>query len=327
MLVPLMKLCAGRSVTGVKWLSTFIALSGMGVLEEEGSGWKGIIIPQRGNPWVFASSLISALQIFRSEVFGIAKALDAKRLNAIQSAVLSVLSFFWEICNLCTSSSDWGLDFTTLAQHLPWLPLIYNGIVCGGICSWLEIRALRGVNASVATLIYMTIPVWGAFFSTLLRHKSPSELELVGAPMILLATMWTNKMTSEQLTNSSQPYQNDQGLTRQNRDQSSHLNRRQEFSRPDEGYLMEIVLASTLLSADHLPGVMLISQLKSPFYTAQTERLVKDVDVIFQENTDCLSDFTTIFKPPQCAEVHNTAVNVGSPCFLCTEEHVCDIGA
>jgi hypothetical protein len=168
--------------------------AGMGVLEEEGFGWKGISVPQVGDVWGLAASAVYALHIFRSEAHS--RRFKPFELTAVQCGTVASLSLVWEVSRVLHGSASVG-EYASQLQALPWGPLIYTGLVSSGLCSWLEIHGLRSVHASTATMVNTTIPIWGAFLSFFLRGESLDDSAIAGGSVILAASLFAQLVTNQ----------------------------------------------------------------------------------------------------------------------------------
>lgn len=209
----------------------------MGVLEEEGFGWKGISLPQVGDVWGLAASAIYALHIFRSEKHS--KSFKPFELTAIQCGTVASLSLLWEFSRLLHSNTS-VMEYVSQLQALPWSPLVYTGLVCSGLCSWLEIHGLRSVQASTATMVNTTIPIWGAFLSFILRGDTLDDSAIVGGLVILVASFFAQLISKED-----------------------------DETRPPQ-------IEEPPVKGDHVQGAIIASQLKFPYYAAQAKRLLVD---------------------------------------------------
>lgn len=259
--VPIMELCAGRqSVRNITRIASLVALSGMGVLEEEGLGWKGISLPQVGDVWGLAASAIYALHIFRSEAHS--KSFKPFELTAIQCGTVASLSLVWEISRVLHGNTN-AVEYVTQLQGLPWGPLVYTGLVCSGLCSWLEIHGLRWVHASTATMVNTTIPIWGAFLSFLLRGESLDDSALVGGLVILVASLFAQLVSKQDDTDTPRPLQTTAAC-----EVEESQPRKMVSSPPDPNP-----------ATDHVQGAIITSQLKFPYYAAQAKRLLVEAKV------------------------------------------------
>ena len=63
--------------------------------------------------------------------------------------------------------------------------------VCGnaGLCEWLELEALRFVDASTATLILTAGPLWTTIFAFMFLGEALDKSSIAGAALLLLATL------------------------------------------------------------------------------------------------------------------------------------------
>ncbi|KAG0559717.1 hypothetical protein KC19_10G125100 [Ceratodon purpureus] len=252
--VPIMELCAGRqSVRNITRIASLVALSGMGVLEEEGLGWKGISLPQVGDVWGLAASAIYALHIFRSEAHS--KSFKPFELTAIQCGTVASLSLVWEISRVLHGNTT-AIEYVSQLQSLPWGPLVYTGLVCSGLCSWLEIHGLRSVHASTATMVNTTIPIWGAFLSFFLRGETLDDSAIVGGTVILVASLFAQLVSKQDDTISPRPASEEPKDS-----QPPELPSNSSTPNPNP-------------TADHVQGAIITSQLKFPYYAAQAKRLL-----------------------------------------------------
>eukprot|EP00850_Spirogloea_muscicola_P013338 SM000090S24300 [mRNA] locus=s90:109508:112903:- [translate_table: standard] len=251
--VPLMEFCTGKPVNKLTWLATFAALIGMGLLEEEGQGWTGVPLPRVADLWTILCSILSAAHVFRSEALG--TRFNLLDLTAIQVAVLACMGLFWEAWTLASSGSGVSTLHSQL-QGLPWAPILYSGLACAGLCNWLELQGLRNVHASTATLIYTTIPIWGAFFTFLLSGDTPGPSVLLGFLVIISASFLAQATSPADETQT--PPVPDVAL-------QVHEAETKEPQEPSKGL------------TEHFPAALLSSQLKFPFYAAQAQRLMAEV--------------------------------------------------
>lgn len=257
-------------------------MTGMGILEEEGVGWKGVTCPQISDLWGVAVAAISALHIFRSEAHG--ERFDPLRLSGVQFGVLAILSLGWEVCSACMQSSsslsyqnhqvfaDFAgpLDVWGALQSIPWIPLLYNGLVCSGLSSWLELRGLRSVHASTATLVYTTIPVWGAFLSYFTSHDVPTDSAIMGGLVIAVTSIYAQIIsTDEDYKTPSSSWTPPPPL--KSSDESMKSSSTTSISKnADEG-------SSCSGGPDYFPAGLLTSQLKFPYYAAQAKGLLAEI--------------------------------------------------
>ncbi|XP_024529852.1 uncharacterized protein LOC9658586 isoform X1 [Selaginella moellendorffii] len=264
--IPVMQLYAGRS-SKVTWLAITAALLGMGLLEEEGAGWKGILLPSCDSTWAIVEASFSILQLLRSESLG--RNRDPVRLNAIQLSLLSILNAGVELSHL----NSWT-SLVSEAQTLPWCPLLFSGLVCVGLGSLLEMRGLRGVNSSTIAMSSLMIPVWGAFFSLLEQGRSSQEIALLSGMVLTVARLSSFFM---------------HGLLH-HRDDEEEDNSNSQQSSQKSGV------------RNHLPVMILSCQLKYPYYVNQAQALLGDVDSSMNSSLELLEN--TSFPDHQQREIY-----------------------
>jgi len=242
----------------------------MGVLEEEGLGWKGITLPQVGDVWGLAASAIYALHIFRSEAHS--KSFKPFQLTAIQCGTVASLSLVWELSRVLHGNTS-AMEYVNQLQSLPWGPLVYTGLVCSGLCSWLEIHGLRSVHASTATMVNTTIPIWGAFLSFFLRGDTLDDSAIVGGLVILVASIFAQLVSKQDDTRA--PPRPQQYATSEDQDFQPRPPGKSEVvpSDPQPQELQPSPPTSKPV-ADQVQGAIITSQLKFPYYAAQAKRLL-----------------------------------------------------
>lgn len=80
--------------------------------------------------------------------------------------------------------------YTDMVKMLEYWPtLLYTGVVSTGLCQVLELVGLQGVRASTASLIYGTVPVWGALTAVALLDERLSTLSMCGGVFIVGAAL------------------------------------------------------------------------------------------------------------------------------------------
>lgn len=233
----------------------------MGVLEEEGFGWKGISIPQVGDLWGLAASAVYALHIFRSEAHG--NRYKPFQLTAIQCGTVASLSLLWEITRVLHDNTS-AAEYINQVVSLPWAPLVYTGLVCAGLCNWLEIHGLRSIPASTATMVNTTIPIWGAFLSFFLRGETLDDSAVVGGLVILAASLFAQIMSKQGDSDAPIPSRKSFPVQTANpgiETGNSVSETNSETTNPKP-------------AADHVQGAIITSQLKFPYYAAQAKRLL-----------------------------------------------------
>jgi hypothetical protein len=243
----------------------------MGLLEEEGAGWKGISVPQIKDLWGLGASAILGLHIFRSE--GHSKSVDPVSVTAVQCGTLAVLSVLWEAYRLSSTSYD-CMQYLTQLESLPWIPLVYSGLVCAGLCSWLELRGLRSVSGSTTTMINTTIPLWGAFFSFLLRGDVPGESAGLGGSVILCASFFAQMATKQDdsVLNAPKLKISKQQTFIQSGDLTTS-----KAAASDQSLATSTANDVFTPAADNVQEAIINSQLKSPYYAAQVKKLMEEL--------------------------------------------------
>lgn len=168
-LVPLLLRLAGREV-GPAFLAAFLALAGVGLLSYD---------PYQppfnvGDLWTFLTALAYALYIVRTRVHARAFPSSPHRRPGLgHGAFRPPLG----------PGRGRGLGAGGLGA------VLYLGVVATALTTWLQTWGQRHVPAPQAAILYTLEPVWAAFFAYLALGERLSPSGLLGALLVLLATL------------------------------------------------------------------------------------------------------------------------------------------
>lgn len=170
-LVPVFMGLLGRRVNPVVWLSAGMAITGVGLLSNDGAP------PNVGDLWTILCALTYAIYILRLEAH--AKSFTALPLTAVQ--VLGVLPFavlwmLWERPALAP-------------ETFPWISIIYLGVITTAATTWLQTLGQGRVTAPEAAIIYSLEPVWASVFAFLWLNERLGSQGLAGAMLAVMATL------------------------------------------------------------------------------------------------------------------------------------------
>eukprot|EP00899_Mesostigma_viride_P004702 jgi/Mesvir1/14232/Mv09673-RA.1 len=123
--------------------------------------------------WSLLASLFCAVHTFRCEAImrSFPGPSNAIMMTALQLGMVTALAMGWQGVHLAGIADgavgSWSAALAQMGDQfssLPLIPFLYLGFVSTGACVFLETKALQRVKASTVTLIYTTIPLWGALF-------------------------------------------------------------------------------------------------------------------------------------------------------------------
>lgn len=115
------------------------------------------------------------------------------------------------------------------------------------------------MHASTATLIYTTIPVWGAFLSFLVRGESPGNATTLGAALLLSLAVGGQAFRGAAAALGA--VRGLEGL---------------EAAETGMGFLPKLELAAPKANSEALPAALLSTQLKLPFYAGEAQRVMAE---------------------------------------------------
>mmetsp|Transcript_7701 Transcript_7701/g.21917 ORF Transcript_7701/g.21917 Transcript_7701/m.21917 type:complete len:467 (-) Transcript_7701:24-1424(-) len=197
--VPMVASMDGQSVKLRTVLAALGAVAGVGLLEQGGTHG---LCP--GDIWATVSALLFAVQIYRTEVFS--RRLPSSSQMGLMSTLMVTISLLSCAATLVEHPLNLPLDSYLSGagfQHLLGLhhglhtlsPLLLAGsVVYTGLCTtaltlWLELAALRTVEASDCAVIYSMEPLLGASIAWVTLGERWGPAGWLGAALIVASTM------------------------------------------------------------------------------------------------------------------------------------------
>lgn len=153
------------------WFSAALAITGVGLLSYDGSP------PNLGDLWTVGTALAYAVYIWRLE--HLARRFHTLPLTGIQMLCVTLLSLLW----MAWERPEWYW------AGFPYFSILYLGLVASALCIWLQALGQRTVPAPQAAVIFALEPVYAAGFAYFLLAERLGLQGLVGAALILLATL------------------------------------------------------------------------------------------------------------------------------------------
>lgn len=173
-LVPILALALGKSVSMRAFFAAGIAIAGIGVMSWEGGS---LVV---GDVWVFGCAVSYAIYILALEAFVLKH--QAIKLTAVQLVVVAVLGIVWAIPEFVGQ----------IKQIVPNLAVIlYLGLIGTAATILIQAVAQRHVSATQTAVIYTLEPVFAAVFSFWLLGESLGVRGLLGAGMVLFAMLFS----------------------------------------------------------------------------------------------------------------------------------------
>ena len=181
-IVPLIRMAAGRKYRKGIWLCVLLALTGLFLLTVSGDA-----IIRLGDVLVFFSAVVFSFHILVINHF--TKRVPGVLLSFLQMIVAAVLSLtgvllFREAPTLSGVSRAGG-------------SLLYAGILSGGVAFTLQIIAQKRVEPVVASLIMCFEAVFGALAGWVILHERLSVREWAGCVLMFAAILLVQWMTND----------------------------------------------------------------------------------------------------------------------------------
>jgi len=192
LVVPVWARLSGQKIPNIVWYCAVIALFGVALVTESdgGSGFN------HGDALCFLSAAMFGTHVFRTEQrTATIDNKDLPGLISLELLLLTALSGVYELWDFGTHNPG-GLaainaqNVTYHLQHLPWLNLVAMGMGTTALTLFIEINALQNISSTLASLIYTTEPLWGAFFASVFLHEHFGNLGYLGAALIVGSTAY-----------------------------------------------------------------------------------------------------------------------------------------
>ena len=175
MLVPIFGLFLKKRAGVTVWIAVMIAAIGLYFLCVKGS-----FTLEKGDMLIIFCAVVFAVQILCVDYFSLRT--EGLRLSFMQFAVMTVLSAAGA---LLFERADVAL--------IPrcWLPLLYTGLISGGVGYTLQIFSQKGANPTVVSLLMSMESVFSVLASALILKERLTGRELLGCALMLTAVILT----------------------------------------------------------------------------------------------------------------------------------------
>jgi drug/metabolite transporter (DMT)-like permease len=169
-LVPILGVVLGRSLSKRIWLAAGLALAGIGVLS-----WEGGALTM-GDLWVLGCAISYAVYILLMEA--IAPKHPPLSLTIVQLVVIALLGLIWAVPDL------WR-QLPVLREN--WGAIVYLGVMATAMTTWTQAIAQRHVSATETAIIYALEPLFAAMFAFWWIGESLGTRGLLGGAMVIVA--------------------------------------------------------------------------------------------------------------------------------------------
>lgn len=174
-LVPLLGLLLGRRVRPVVWAGVAVAVAGLYFLSFAAGGMPAFTA---GDLFVLLSALVFSLHILAIDRF--TKLADGVALSCLQFAVAAGESL---VCALLFE----GLPLAAIRDAL--LPILYAGVISGGLGYTLQIVAQKDGDPSVVSLLLSMEALFAVVSGAILLGERLSPREYLGCALMLCAVV------------------------------------------------------------------------------------------------------------------------------------------
>lgn len=178
--VPLLAGLTGKETPKCTWLCVALALGGVSLLEAGGSAPFGV-----GDAWALTSALLFGVHILRTEHYAHMFAKDPLPVIGLQMATVAAACTAWAAAQgVLPSDGEHLVDM--MSGCMP--EILYTGLISTALTLWLEIKAMKEVDATTAALTYAAEPMWGAAFAWVLLGERWGAAGWAGAALIITSS-------------------------------------------------------------------------------------------------------------------------------------------
>ncbi|QDZ20664.1 EamA-like transporter family protein [Chloropicon primus] len=193
LIVPFWAKLSGEKIPNIVWYASVIALLGVVLVTEADGASSGFNL---GDSLCLLSACCFGTHVFRTEKR--TASIDNKDLPGLISLELTLLTLLSGVYELVDFSlhNPGGLQALDVQKvsyslaHLPWTNLAAMGMGTTALTLFIEINALQNISSTLASLIYTTEPLWGAFFAAVFLKEKFGGLGYLGAAMIVGSTAY-----------------------------------------------------------------------------------------------------------------------------------------
>lgn len=189
--VPLLDCMFGATVSPATWFGGLMSIVGVAMLETSGPP------PSIGDLLNFLSAIFFGVHMLRTE--RISRNTNQDNFLPLLGYEVSVVAFFsllWYFIEGCLSGTEstdpqiwtWMTLWDSFVSF-PWIPAVYTGVFSTGLCSLVEMAAMRDVSATETAIIYGLEPVWGAGFAWFRLGERWGTVGWIGAGFVLAGSV------------------------------------------------------------------------------------------------------------------------------------------
>lgn len=171
--VPLVGILLGRKVNLQVWIAVIIAMIGLYFLSLSEAESFAV-----GDLYVIACAIVYTFHILVVDYF--APRVDPIRLSLVQFATVALV---------CVIPMIWIEKPNIEDIKLAWIPLLYTGIISGGMGYTIQVVSQSKIESHIASIIMSLESVFAALSGYLLLHEVMSIREVLGAILVFVALL------------------------------------------------------------------------------------------------------------------------------------------
>lgn len=178
--VALVNAIATREFKPRTWVSASLALAGVGLLELAGP-----VKPELTDLWCVGMPVCFGMGYITLENLMEEYPRDARTVSALKVGIVGLTALAWSAFNAVTDPSVPNVVEMVTSHELPWLSLLYTGLVTTASAILLESYAFKYVPATDAAVILATEPLWAAVVAARMLGETLSSTDLAGGALVI----------------------------------------------------------------------------------------------------------------------------------------------
>jgi drug/metabolite transporter (DMT)-like permease len=183
-LVALMNACQRRQCFVHVWVASVLAVVGVMLLELAGP-----VEPQLTDLWCLGMPVCFGMGYIQLEGLMEEYPQDARTVSALKVATIAGVGLIWSTLSALAAPDAPHLFAALVSPDLPWLSLLYTGLVTTAGAILVESIAFKYVPATDVAIILTTEPLWAALCAAFLLGEELSRADILGGALVISACL------------------------------------------------------------------------------------------------------------------------------------------
>lgn len=178
--VALVNAIGTRQFVPRTWVASVLAVCGVGLLELAGP-----VKPELSDLWCLGMPICFGMGYIRLEALMEEYPRDARTVSALKVAIVGMTAIGWSAFSALSDPSAPSLLDAVSSPDLPWLALLYTGLITTAGAILVESYAFKYVPATDAAVILATEPLWAAITAANMLGETLSPTDMAGGALVI----------------------------------------------------------------------------------------------------------------------------------------------